>query len=70
MNILKSTKLSLVTILQEEAFLHILVMGPSQKILTWGGSSQFFVAGVGSAIFGLGLENFPLKMPNFSFFFL
>jgi len=39
-----------------------LVMGPGQKFLTL----------VGSAIFGLGLdlENFPLKIPNFSIFSL
>jgi len=38
----------------------VVVMGPG----------QFFVARVGSAIFGLGLENFPLKIPKFSIFFL
>jgi len=32
------------------------------------GSDQFFVARVGSVIFGLGLENFPLKIPYFKFF--
>jgi len=32
------------------------------------GLGQFFVAWVGSAIFGLGLENFPLKISNFSIF--
>jgi len=36
------------------------VMGPGQKFLIL----------VGSAIFGLGLENFRLKIPNFSIFFL
>jgi len=37
------------------------VMGPGQKIFTQVGSGQFFVARVGSAIHGLGLnlENFP-----------
>jgi len=46
-------------------------MGPGQNILTRGGSGQFFVAQVMSAIYGLGLnlENFPLKMSNFSIFF-
>jgi len=35
-------------------------MGSDQKCLTWVGSGQFFVAWVGSAIYGLGLnlENF------------
>jgi len=41
--------------------LQAVVMGPSQKFLTLVGWGQFFVARVGSAIFGLvlGLENFP-----------
>jgi len=43
-------------------------MGPGQKFLTWVGSGQFFVAQVGSAIFGLGLENFPQKSQIFQFF--
>jgi len=30
-------------------------------------SGQFFVALVGSAIFGLGLDNFPKKSKNFQF---
>jgi len=29
------------------------------------GSGQNFLTQVGSAIFGLGLENFPLNIPNF-----
>jgi len=35
------------------------VMGPGQIFLTWIGWNQYFVAQVGSAIFGLGVENFP-----------
>jgi len=46
-------------------------MGPGQNFFTGVRSVQFFVARVGSAIYGLGLnfENFPLKMSNFSIFF-
>jgi len=36
-----------------------LVMGPGQFFVAGVGSDQFLVAWVGSAIFGLGLENFP-----------
>jgi len=45
-------------------------MGPGPKFLTWAESGQFFVAPVRSAIFHLGLENFPLKIPNFPIFSL
>jgi len=47
-------------------------MGPGQKILTQVGLGQFFMARVGSAIYGLGLnlENFPLKYQIFQFFSL
>jgi len=52
-----------------------LVMGPGQKFLTWVGSSQFFLALVGLGRvshlwFGSEFGKFPLKMSNFSFFFL
>jgi len=43
----------------EEFLLFILVMDLGQKKLTQVGSGQFFVARVGPAIYGLGLENFP-----------
>jgi len=46
--------------------------GSRSKFLTRVGLGQFFLLGVGrigSAIFGLGLEIFPLKIPNFSIIF-
>jgi len=45
------------------------VMGPGQNFLTWIRSGQYFIAWVGSAIFGLGFGKFPLKISNFSIFF-
>jgi len=45
------------------------VMGLGQNFLTQVGSGQLFVAWVGSAIYGLGLdcENFSQKCQNFQF---
>jgi len=40
-----------------------------KKIFTQVGWGQFFVARGGSAIYGLDLENFLLRMSNFSIFF-
>jgi len=42
------------------------MMGPGQKILTLVGSGQYFVARVGSAIFGLGLGTLVKKIELFS----
>jgi len=36
----------------------------------WPVSGQYFIALVGSPIFGLGLENFPYKISKFSTFAL
>jgi len=49
-------------------------MGPGQKVLTRV-MDQFFVAQVGLGWvshlwYGFGFEKFPLKIPNFSIFFL
>jgi len=41
----------------------------AHSIFVSEGSGQFLVAQVGSAVFGLGLENYPLKLQNFSIFF-
>jgi len=43
-------------------------MGPGQKFVTQVALGQFFVAQVGSTIFGLDLENFPYKSQIFQFF--
>jgi len=42
-----------------------LVIGLGQKFLIRFGSDQFSVARVGSAIYGLALENFPYKCQFF-----
>jgi len=50
-----------------------LVMDLGQKFLTLIGSGQFFVAQAGSGLVShlwFGLGKFPLKIPNFSIFFL
>jgi len=43
-------------------------MDQGQKNLTWAKSGHFFVARVRSGQLSLGIENFLLKIPNFSIF--
>jgi len=50
--------------------LFLSVMGMSQNFLNGVRSSQFLEAWVGSAIYGLGLENFTQKSQLFQFFSL